>query len=79
LEAFRFGLIAEPKGSIGAWESLNGGKFRYGINPGFGDQKAPACESFYALSKRHMILYGRIERLRKELAQAKARELWESA
>jgi hypothetical protein len=74
-----FGLLTEPTGHVQVWERLGNGKFRYAANPGFIDMEVASNKKFYDSFPRWAELGSRIQRLKKDLAQAQAKELWDSA
>lgn len=74
-----FGLLTEPKGHVSSWESTGNGLFRYAINPRFDLKSIESIAIFNKEYSQHVELTKKMEILEKELAKAKARELWESA
>jgi hypothetical protein len=86
-----FGLLSELKvcvpswervgtgGCIPRWERLGPGRFRYTTNPGFEALSTPSVKEFGEVYNRYRALSGKLDNKQKELAKAKARELWEFA
>lgn len=75
----QFGLIAVPKGYVQVWEDRGNGKYRYGINPGFMDLTVPSRDSFHEALREWKPLKRQVDQLRQQLAQTRAKELWDSA
>jgi len=74
-----FGLLTEPKGHISSWERTSNGRIQYAINPGFNTTSIESITLFSKEYTPYAELTKKIENMKKELAKAKARELWESA
>jgi len=74
-----FGLLAEPKGYVPSWEKIGPGKFRFAINPGFEVLSTATLNEFDQVYKEYRLLAEKLDNKQKELAKAKAREMWESA
>jgi hypothetical protein len=74
-----FGLLAEPKGHVASWEKAGDGNVRYAINPGFDARSTPVLGEFGQVYKEFRSVEEKLENRQKDLAKAKARELWESA
>lgn len=74
----QYGLLEIPKGYVSTWESRGGGKFRYAVNPGFMDMKVVSRQKFTDACGPEKELKRQLLRLRQELAQVKAKELWDS-
>ncbi len=74
-----FGLIKEPKGNIPSWQRTGQKRFRYAINPGMENLAGPKIEEYWNLSNEYTSLSRKIKDIRKALAEAKAKELWDNA
>jgi len=74
-----FGLLTEPKGYVPSWEKTDTDKFRFAINPGLDALSTIDLNEFGQVYKEYRALADKLENKQKELAKAKARELWESA
>jgi hypothetical protein len=74
-----FGLLTEPKGYVSSWERTGAGGFRFAINPGLDFLSIPILIEFGQLYKQYRVVAENLEKKQKELAKAKAREMWESA
>lgn len=74
-----YGLLKEPRGRIASWEKSNEDGIHYAINPGFNDKSMPVVAEYQVLFKEFTTLKSNIESKERDLAKAKARELWESA
>ena len=86
-----FGLLSQLKicvpswervgngGCIPPWERLGNGRFRYAIDPGFEAISPLSVKEFNELYNRYKTLSVKLSNKQKELAKAKAREIWEVA
>jgi len=74
-----FDLLTEPKGHVVSWEKTGPGRVRYAINPGFDPRSTPALGEFAQVYKEFRGVAETLEKKQKDLAKAKAKELWESA
>lgn len=74
-----FGLLSEIEGRVLSWIKLADGKFRFAINLGFDVLSVQPVEEFNELYKQYKALKVELGDKQKELAKAKAKELWESA
>lgn len=75
----KYDLIKGPKGYVPSWESVQGGSFRFAINPGFDTRKFPSLMEYNTLLKEHQSRQKELDLLRQKLAKAKASELWDAA
>ena len=74
-----FGLLAEPKGHVASWQKVGDRRFRYAINPLFDASSTPVLGEFDQVYKEFRSVEDKLENRQKDLAKAKAKELWESA
>jgi len=74
-----FGLLVEPKGHVASWQKIGDRRFRYAINPGFDAHSTPVLGEFWQVYKEFRSVEDKLENRQKDLAKAKAKELWESA
>ncbi len=72
-------LLSEPKGHVASWKKITSGEFEYAINPGFRESEFKSIHEYNSLRKRHAELVIEVDKKQKELAKAKARELWNEA
>lgn len=71
-------LLTEPFSQSSSW-SKEENIFRYRIHTGFRSESIPAILEYDQLYRHFQIVESEISKLKKSLAEARARELWESA
>ncbi|MBN1274525.1 MAG: hypothetical protein JXB26_19870 [Candidatus Aminicenantes bacterium] len=74
-----FDLLGEPTGYTQCWERLGSGRFRYAFNPGFEVLDCDTLAQYSTALREYQSLVNKIEMKQKEMEEAKAKELWESA
>lgn len=74
-----FGLMEMQPGNYGSWEKASYAKWRYSMNTGFDPKELPRVTSYNIALRELDALNGNRAMKRKEFAQAKARELFDSA
>jgi hypothetical protein len=73
-----FKLMTEPFSQSSSW-SKEGNLFRYRIHIGFSSEAIPAIREYDQHYKPFQTVESEISKLKKSLAEARAKELWESA
>ncbi|HTG32264.1 MAG TPA: hypothetical protein VLB76_04985 [Thermoanaerobaculia bacterium] len=73
------GLLEEPAGYARSWERSSGNQFRYAFNPGLDENRLAPVVDYQKIRANHKLQSEELEKMRQELVQARARELWESA
>jgi hypothetical protein len=71
-------LLAERDGTHLSW-SKSGSSIRYKIHTGFGSQAIPAVLDYLQDYRNFQAVESEISKLKRSLAEARAKELWESA
>ena len=74
-----FGLLGEPKGHAQCWERVGPDKFRYALNPRFEILNCDTLNQYAETLREYRALLSLIEAKKKEMVEAKAMELWDSA
>jgi len=75
-----FELIRESGTSHPAWQRIHSGNtYRYAINPGWDQVDCEPVKEYINLYRKYLALGSTINQKRSELAQARAKELWDSA
>ena len=75
----RFGLRQNFKGQLEQWKMEPNGNYKYALLTGFQEMKVVSRDNFIAKQRERGRILEEIEHCSKELAKAKARELFESA
>jgi hypothetical protein len=70
-------LLTQPSSQFSSW-SKAGNTFRYRIHIGFNTEAIPAILEYFQHYKQFQTVESEISKLRKSLAEARAKELWES-
>ena len=75
----KHGLLRVRANHVGEWESAPGGGYRYAINSGFNERHFPILKQYQEVRVSLTKELERLEEKRKELAKARAQELWDEA
>ena len=73
-----YNLLTEPSGGFASW-SKGGNRIRYQIYTGFGPQTLPSLLEYDQEYKHFQTVEAEIRKLKRSLAEARAKDLWESA